>query len=81
VTERSGFIFIAALFALMTLSDSIVGAATLTGKADIVDGDTIRVGGIPVRLYGIDAPEAARPVSATGRSMVVANERPRRLQT
>jgi endonuclease YncB( thermonuclease family) len=46
-----------------------------------VDGDTIRVGGIPVRLYGIDAPEAARPVSATGRSMVVANERPRRLQT
>ena len=34
-----------------------VAAATLTGKADIVDGDTIRVGGIPVRLYGIDAPE------------------------
>ena len=34
-----------------------VAAATLTGNADIVDGDTIKVGGIPVRLYGIDAPE------------------------
>jgi endonuclease YncB( thermonuclease family) len=34
-----------------------VAAATLAGKADIVDEDTIKVAGIPVRLYGIDAPE------------------------
>jgi hypothetical protein len=27
-------------------------AATLTGKADIVDGDTIKVGGTAVRLEG-----------------------------
>ena len=39
-------------------------AATLTGKADIVDGDTIKVGGIPVRLYGIDAPEGSADLSA-----------------
>jgi endonuclease YncB( thermonuclease family) len=64
----------------MALSDSIV-AAMLTGKADIVDGDTIRVGGIPVRLYGIDAPEAARPVNAMARYTAAANKQLKRLQT
>ena len=42
-------------------------AATLTGKADIVDGDTIKVGGIPVRLYGIDAPEGRQTCKREGR--------------
>jgi hypothetical protein len=35
-------------------------AATLSGQADIIDGDTIKVGSIPVRLYGIDAPEGGK---------------------
>ena len=43
-------------------------AATLTGKADIVDGDTIKVGGIPVRLYGIDAPEGRQTCERDGRT-------------
>lgn len=30
---------------------------TLHGTANIVDGDTIKIAGIPVRLEGIDAPE------------------------
>lgn len=34
------------------------GHATLTGRAEAVDGDTLAVGGIRVRLEGIDAPEA-----------------------
>lgn len=42
---------------VITLLIDQVAAATLTGKAGIVDGDTIKVGNIPVRLYGIDAPE------------------------
>lgn len=29
----------------------------LTGRADIVDGDTIKIAGTRIRLYGIDAPE------------------------
>jgi endonuclease YncB( thermonuclease family) len=41
-------------------------AATLTGKADIVDGDTIKVGGIPVRLFGIDAPEGRETCERDG---------------
>jgi endonuclease YncB( thermonuclease family) len=41
-------------------------AATLTGSADIVDGDTIKVGGITVRLYGIDAPEGRQACERDG---------------
>lgn len=33
------------------------GHAVLTGRADAVDGDTLIVGGVHVRLEGIDAPE------------------------
>ena len=42
-------------------------AATFTGKADIVDGDTIKIGSIPVRLYGIDAPESRQTCNRDGR--------------
>lgn len=39
---------------------AVRGHATLTGRADAVDGDTLLVGGIRVRLEGIDAPEAGQ---------------------
>ena len=29
----------------------------LAGRADIIDGDSIEIGGAKIRLYGIDAPE------------------------
>ncbi|MEP4197571.1 MAG: thermonuclease family protein [Aliishimia sp.] len=32
-------------------------AADVTGRIDVVDGDTFHVGGVTVRLHGIDAPE------------------------
>ena len=44
------------------------GAAMLTGKADIVDGDTIKVGSIPVRLDGIDAPEGRQNCERDGKA-------------
>ena len=34
--------------------------ATITGTARIVDGDTLDVGAVRVRLHGIDAPEAGQ---------------------
>jgi endonuclease YncB( thermonuclease family) len=34
--------------------DKVVGIATMT------DGDSIRIRGVPIRLYGIDAPEAGQ---------------------
>lgn len=41
-----------------TSPSNLRGHATLTGLAEAVDGDTLAVGGIRVRLEGIDAPEA-----------------------
>lgn len=34
---------------------------TLTGKCYVVDGDTIRIGKVSIRLAGIDAPELEHP--------------------
>jgi endonuclease YncB( thermonuclease family) len=34
---------------------------TLTGKCYVVDGDTIRIGEVSIRLAGIDAPELEHP--------------------
>jgi hypothetical protein len=63
--------FLSALFALLMLVHP-AKAATVTGKADIVDGDTIKVGGIPVRLY---APlRVGKPATETAESMVVAHK-------
>ena len=36
------------------------GITTVTGPADIVDGDTLDIGSTRVRLFGVDAPETAQ---------------------
>src|SRR4030081_1872480 len=41
----------------------LVGAALspkLTGKASIIDGDTLEIHGTRIRLWGIDAPESSQ---------------------
>ena len=40
---------------------SSVSAQQLQGAARVVDGDTLRVAGERVRLFGIDAPEIGQP--------------------
>lgn len=45
---------------LLALS-SAAQAATLSGAATAVDGDTLVIDGEQVRLFGIDAPELAQP--------------------
>lgn len=42
---------------LSLASAAIAADATLSGRAEIVDGDTLRIGGVGVRLKGISAPE------------------------
>ena len=44
------------LFALLPFAFT-AAAETLMGKATVVDGDTVRISGHAVNLYGIDAPE------------------------
>ncbi|GAA4220306.1 endonuclease YncB(thermonuclease family) [Sagittula marina] len=41
--------------------DTAGSARILTGKAWVVDGDTIDVAGVRLRLFGIDAPEMDHP--------------------
>ena len=36
-------------------------AGEIAGRASVIDGDTIDIQGQPIRLFGIDAPEAAQP--------------------
>ncbi len=48
---------------------------TISGKVEIVDGDTIEIAGASIRLYGIDAPEAGQKCGdAKGGSWPCGNE-------
>ena len=46
------------LTATVTLNGSASSEADLSGQARVIDGDSILVGRVEVRLHGIDAPEA-----------------------
>ena len=39
----------------------------IAGRAHVIDGDSLVVGGIEIRLYGIDAPESRQICSRAGR--------------
>ena len=40
---------------------------TFSGRARVVDGDTLEVGGKRIRLHGVDAPESRQSCIAAGR--------------
>lgn len=55
--RNSGFVGLALGIALL-VQISPVGARTLiSGHAEVIDGDSLSVGGNTVRLFGVDAPE------------------------
>lgn len=44
-----------------------VAAEAIVGRASVIDGDTIEIHGIRIRLHGIDAPESGQMCSAAGK--------------
>jgi endonuclease YncB( thermonuclease family) len=57
-------VLISAALLLLPLS---AAAAELRGIAEVVDGDTLRIEGIPVRFNSIDAPETGQLCEREGR--------------
>ena len=60
-----------AAMAVLLLSGQAVAGEQLFGRARVVDGDTLAVGGIRVRLEGVAAPEIAHPGPALRKSRAV----------
>lgn len=61
--------------AIALLFVSVPAAAdTIAGVAKAIDGDSMTVGDVEVRLYGIDAPESVQSCSVAGRAWACGSE-------
>jgi endonuclease YncB( thermonuclease family) len=56
-----------ALVALASGPAAIAGSNEIAGRATVIDGDTIELGSTRIRLFGIDAVEAAQTCTTDGR--------------
>ena len=63
------------------LLPSAAEAATLTGRAEVVDGDTIKVGALRSVSTVLMLQRIGRLASVTATHTLVANKQPRHLQT
>lgn len=52
-------VFCGGLLVLVALGGptAAAGGASISGPASVVDGDTLRIGAVSIRIHGIDAPE------------------------
>lgn len=58
------------LICLMSLvvAQPAVGQPELVGRASVIDGDTLEIRGMRIRLWGIDAPESAQLCARDGQA-------------
>lgn len=56
------------LSALLSIATVPAYAQTISGPAEVVDGDSLSVSGLSVRLFGIDAPEGKQTCNRGGSS-------------
>lgn len=69
-----------ALIALLLVALPVPAfAETVSGGADVVDGDTLVIEGRHVRLFGIDAPETAQTCERNGETWACGEESVRQL--
>lgn len=55
------------LAALATLgTPSFAAAQVIEGPAEVIDGDSLKVAGTEIRLFGVDAPEFTQPCHSNG---------------
>lgn len=71
--------FIAAATGLAYVLTQSQTPAALSGRARIIDGDSLAVGGVEVRLFGIDAPELFQRCTREGREVQCGREALRHL--
>ena len=51
-----------------TILNSEIGIQTITGRASVIDGDTIEIHDTRIRLFGIDAPKSDQSCTARGKT-------------
>jgi len=59
---------------------SVAGEGELVGRVRVTDGDTLRMGQVRIRIYGIDAPEMAQRCVASGATYLCGVEATKRLK-
>lgn len=65
----------------VALGSAPANAETVSGRAEVLDGDTIAIGDRRVRLFGIDAPEADQTCNRNGETWGCGEEAARQLRT
>ncbi|WP_181443581.1 thermonuclease family protein [Porphyrobacter sp. YT40] len=48
------------------VTPSLAAAQNIEGPAEIIDGDSLRIAGTEIRLFGVDAPEFSQPCFSNG---------------